>query len=63
MPTLAVVRVDEEELRRVRTGRFISRDELADTTGLHRDHIGRLKRNQVGDSHIPPSASSPRRSE
>ena len=53
MPTMAVVRVDGEKLRRLRTERFISREELADMTGLHRDHIGRLERNQVGDSHIP----------
>jgi transcriptional regulator with XRE-family HTH domain len=53
MPTMAIVRVDGEKLRRLRTGRFISREELADMTGLHRDHIGRLERNQVGDSHIP----------
>jgi len=50
---MAVVRVDGEKLRRLRTERFISREELADMTGLHRDHIGRLERNQVGDSHIP----------
>jgi transcriptional regulator with XRE-family HTH domain len=53
MPTMAVVRVDGEKLRGLRTERFISREELADMTGLHRDHIGRLERNQVGDSHIP----------
>jgi transcriptional regulator with XRE-family HTH domain len=53
MPTIAVVRVDGDKLRRLRTERFISREELADMTGLHRDHIGRLERNQVGDSHLP----------
>ena len=53
MPTMAVVRVDGEKLRRLRTMRFISREELADMTGLHRDHIGRLERDQVGDSRIP----------
>ena len=53
MPTIAVVRVDGDKLRRLRTERFISREELADRTGLHRDHIGRLERNQVGDSHLP----------
>ena len=53
MPIIAVVRVDGEKLRRLRTMRFISREELADMTGLHRDHIGRLERDQVGDSRIP----------
>jgi transcriptional regulator with XRE-family HTH domain len=52
MPTMAVVRVDGEKLRRLRTMRFISREELAELTGLHRDHIGRLERDQVGDSRI-----------
>jgi transcriptional regulator with XRE-family HTH domain len=53
MPTMTIVKVDGEKLRRLRTDRFISREELADMTGLHRDHIGRLERNQVGDSRIP----------
>jgi DNA-binding Xre family transcriptional regulator len=35
------------------TNRFLTREELAEMTGLHRDHIGRLERNEVEDSRLP----------
>jgi transcriptional regulator with XRE-family HTH domain len=53
MPTMASVKIDGTKLRGVRTHRFLSREELAEMTGLHRDHIGRLERDEVGDSHLP----------
>jgi transcriptional regulator with XRE-family HTH domain len=53
MPTMASVKIDGAKLRRLRTHRFISREELAEITGLHRDHIGRLEREDVADSRLP----------
>ena len=53
MPTMAGVKIDGAKLRRLRTHRFISREELAEITGLHRDHIGRLEREDVEDSRLP----------
>jgi DNA-binding Xre family transcriptional regulator len=53
MPTMASVKVDGAKLRELRTHRFLSREELGEMTGLHRDHIGRLERNEVEDSRLP----------
>jgi DNA-binding Xre family transcriptional regulator len=53
MPTMASVKIDGAKLQRLRTNRFISRVELAEMTGLHRDHIGRLEREDVEDSRLP----------
>lgn len=53
MPTMASVRIDSAKLRSLRTHRFLSREELAQMTGLHRDHIGRLERDEVEDSRLP----------
>ena len=53
MPTMASVKIDGAKLRRLRTNRFISRVELAEMTGLHRDHIGMLEREDVEDSRLP----------
>jgi len=50
---MAGVKIDGAKLRRLRTHRFISREELAEITGLHRDHIGRLEREDVEDSRLP----------
>ena len=47
MPTIASMRVDGAKLKKLRESRFISREELAEKTGLHRDHIGRLERDEV----------------
>jgi transcriptional regulator with XRE-family HTH domain len=53
MPTMATVKIDGAKLQGLRTHRFLSREELAEITGLHRDHIGRLERDEVEDSRLP----------
>ena len=53
MPTMATVKIDGAKLRGLRTNQFLTREELAEMTGLHRDHIGRLERNEVEDSRLP----------
>ncbi len=53
MPTMATVKIDGAKLRGLRTNRFLTREELAELTGLHRDHIGRLERDEVEDSRLP----------
>jgi transcriptional regulator with XRE-family HTH domain len=53
MSTMTSVKIDGVKLKRLRTDRFLSREELAEKTGLHRDHIGRLERDEVPDSRLP----------
>jgi transcriptional regulator with XRE-family HTH domain len=53
MPTMASVKINGAKLREWRTNRFVTREELAEMTGLHRDHIGRLERDEVDDSRLP----------
>lgn len=53
MPTMADVKIDGEKLQKLRLGKFWSRDELAEKSGLHRDHIGRLERGEGGNSRPP----------
>ncbi len=53
MPTIADVKIDGEKLQNLRLERFWSRDELADKSGIHRDHIGRLERGEGGNSRPP----------
>ena len=36
-----------------RLAKFWSRDELAQASGIHRDHIGRLERGYEGESRPP----------
>jgi transcriptional regulator with XRE-family HTH domain len=44
------------ELRRIarKSGKakFLSREELAEKVGSHRDHIGRLERDEIDSPHI-----------
>ena len=53
MPTMADVKIDGEKLQKLRLERFWSRDELAEKSGIHRDHIGRLERGEGGSSRPP----------
>lgn len=46
MLTIEVMKIGKN-LKRLRTERFMTREELAEVTGLHRDHIGRIERNEV----------------
>ena len=51
LPTIEVMKIGKN-LRRLRGERFMTREELAEVTGLHRDHIGRIERNEV-EPRIP----------
>jgi transcriptional regulator with XRE-family HTH domain len=47
MPTMAVVKIDGAKLKSLRERRFLRREELAEKVGSHRDHIGRLERDEI----------------
>ena len=53
MSTIGTVKVDGDKLQGLRLGKFWSREELAETADLHRDHIGRLERGKGGNSRPP----------
>jgi transcriptional regulator with XRE-family HTH domain len=53
MPTMADVKIDGKKLQKLRLERFLSRDELAERSGIHRDHIGKLERGEGGNSRPP----------
>jgi transcriptional regulator with XRE-family HTH domain len=53
MPTLTDVKIEGEKLQKLRLEKFWSRDELAEKSGIHRDHIGRLERGEGGSSRPP----------
>ena len=53
MPMLVGVKINGEKLQRLRLERFLSRDEVAEKSGIHRDHIGRLERGEGGESRPP----------
>jgi transcriptional regulator with XRE-family HTH domain len=53
MPMLADVKINGEKLQQLRLERFMSRDEVAEKSGIHRDHIGRLERGYEGESRPP----------
>jgi transcriptional regulator with XRE-family HTH domain len=44
---MAAVKIDGAKLKRARERRFLTREELAEKVGSHRDHIGRLERDEV----------------
>ena len=52
MPTISAVKIDGAKLKALREQRFLSREELAEKAGSHRDHIGRLERNEVHNSRM-----------
>jgi transcriptional regulator with XRE-family HTH domain len=47
MPTMAAVKIDGAKLKSLRERRFLTREELAAKVGSHRDHIGRLERDEI----------------
>jgi transcriptional regulator with XRE-family HTH domain len=47
MPTMAAVKIDGAKLKSLRERRFLTREELAEKVGSHRDHIGRLERDEI----------------
>jgi transcriptional regulator with XRE-family HTH domain len=53
VPTMEDVKVDAKKLQDARLAKFWSRDELANESGIHRDHIGRLERGYEGESRPP----------
>jgi transcriptional regulator with XRE-family HTH domain len=52
MPTMEGVKIDGAKLKALRERRFISREELAEKVGSHRDHIGRLERGEVSNPRM-----------
>jgi transcriptional regulator with XRE-family HTH domain len=52
MPTMAAVKISGEKLKRLRERRFMSREELAEKVSSHRDHIGRLERDEVASPRM-----------
>jgi transcriptional regulator with XRE-family HTH domain len=50
---MEAVKVDAKKLQDARLAKFWSRDELANESGIHRDHIGRLERGYEGESRPP----------
>jgi transcriptional regulator with XRE-family HTH domain len=55
MPTMEAVKIDAKKLQEARLAKFLSRDELADASGIHRDHIGRLERGGYEGESRPPT--------
>jgi transcriptional regulator with XRE-family HTH domain len=52
MPTMEAVKIDGTKLKNLRERRFISREELSEKVGSHRDHIGRLERGEVANPRM-----------
>jgi transcriptional regulator with XRE-family HTH domain len=53
MPTIEAVKINGERLRELRRERFLTRGELAEESGVARDHIGRLERGEIpGESRM-----------
>lgn len=46
-PTIDRMKIDGSKLRELREEKFMSRPELAEKSGLHADHIGRLERESL----------------
>jgi transcriptional regulator with XRE-family HTH domain len=52
LPTMSIVRINGEKLKKLRQKRLLSREELADKADTHRDHIGRLERNAITEPQM-----------
>jgi transcriptional regulator with XRE-family HTH domain len=44
---MVAVKIDGAKLKSLRERRFLRREELAEKVGSHRDHIGRLERDEI----------------
>lgn len=53
--TIDGVRIDGQKLEAERLARFWSREELAQKSGIHRDHIGRIERGGFSGRSRPPT--------
>jgi transcriptional regulator with XRE-family HTH domain len=49
---MAAVKIHGTKLKHLRERRFISREELAEKVGSHRDHIGRLERGEIANPRM-----------
>ena len=52
MPTMATVKINGAKLKSLRERQFLTREELAEKVGSHRDHIGRLERDEIDSPRI-----------
>jgi transcriptional regulator with XRE-family HTH domain len=52
MPTMAAVKINGAKLKSLRERRFLTREELAEKIGSHRDHVGRLERGEVANPRM-----------
>jgi transcriptional regulator with XRE-family HTH domain len=52
MPTMAAVKISGAKLKNLRERQFMTREELAEKVGSHRDHIGRLERDEIDNPRM-----------
>ena len=52
MPTMTAMKIDGAKLKSLREHRFLTREELAEKVGSHRDHVGRLERGEVANPRM-----------
>jgi transcriptional regulator with XRE-family HTH domain len=52
MPTMAAVKINGAKLKSLREQQFLTREELAEKVGSHRDHIGRLERDEIDNPRM-----------
>jgi transcriptional regulator with XRE-family HTH domain len=50
--TIETMKIDGAKLRKLRQQRLLSRQELAEKAGTHRDHIGRLERGDIDEPQM-----------
>jgi transcriptional regulator with XRE-family HTH domain len=52
MPTMAAVKISGAKLKSLRERRFMTREELAEKVSSHRDHVGRLERDEIDNPRM-----------
>lgn len=52
MPTIRCVRIDGNQLRRLRERRLWTREDLSDKSGVSADQIGRIERGVTKSPHM-----------